>query len=112
MLLQGASGNGPVQGVRLHDGREQRTAAVVLSAEPLGAAPTVFAPGALPPTWAQRLRSLPSSASMLAVHLGFRGELHGLASVNHLHVDGRMLEVVLPSLADPPARRRGIARWS
>jgi hypothetical protein len=40
------------------------------------------------------------------------GGAGGLASVNHLHVDGRMLEVVLPSLADPPARRRGIARWS
>lgn len=107
VLLQGAPDNAAVQGVRLHDGREQRAAAVVLSAEPLGAAQALFAPGALPLDWAQRLRTLPLSASMLAVHLGIRGDLYGLAPVNHLHVDGRVLEVVLPSLVDPSAAPPG-----
>lgn len=107
VLLEGARSRAAVRGVRLHDGRELRAAAVVLSAEPLGASHALFAPGALPPAWARRLYRLPPSASMLAVHLGVRGELHGLAPVNHLRIDGRMLEVVLPSLVDPSAAPPG-----
>lgn len=107
VLLDGAQGRAAVRGVRLHDGRELRAAAVVLGAEPLAAVHTLFAPGALPPAWAQRLRSLPPSASMLTVHLGIRGELHGLAPVNHLHINARRLEVVLPSLVDPSAAPPG-----
>jgi len=106
VLLQGAPGSA-VRGLRLADGRELRAAAVVLNAEPLGAAQALFAPDALPPAWGQRLRTLPASASMLAVHLGIRGDLQGLAPVNHLHVDGRTLEVVLPSLVDPSAAPPG-----
>lgn len=107
VLLQGERGNGAAQGVRLSDGSELRAAAVVLSAELLGAAHTLFAPGALPPAWAQRLRTLETSASMFSVHLGIRGDLQGLAPVNHLHVEGRTLEVVLPSLVDPSAAPPG-----
>ena len=107
VLLQGARGSGVAQGVRLADGSERRAAAVVLNAELLGAAHTLFAPGALPPAWAQRLLTLQTSASMLSVHLGIRGDLRGLAPVNHLYVEGRTLEVVLPSLVDPSAAPPG-----
>lgn len=107
VLLQGKRGSGVAQGVRLADGTERRAAAVVLNAELLGAAHTLFAPSALPPAWAQRLRTLQTSASMLSVHLGIRGDLKGLAPVNHLHVEGRMLELVLPSLVDPSAAPPG-----
>lgn len=107
VLLHGKRGNGIAQGVRLADGTERRAVAVVLNAEPLGAAHTLFAPSALPTAWAQQLRTLQTTASMLSVHLGIRGDLHGLAPVNHLHVDGRMLEVVLPSLVDASAAPSG-----
>jgi len=107
VLMQGRRGKGIAQGVRLADGTERRAAAVVLNAELLGAAHTLFAPGALPLAWAQQLRTLQTSASMLSVHLGIRGDLQGLAPVNHLHLDGRMLEIVLPSLVDPSAAPPG-----
>jgi phytoene dehydrogenase-like protein len=107
VLLQGTRGNGVVQGVRLADGSERRAAAVVLNAELLGAADTLFAPGALPHGWAQQLRALQTSASMFSVHLGIRGDLQGLASVNHLHVEGHRIEMVLPSLVDPSAAPPG-----
>jgi phytoene dehydrogenase-like protein len=101
VLLEGARGTGVAQGVRLADGREMRAAAVVLNAELRGAAQTLFAPGALPPGWARQLRALEPSASMFAVHLGIFGALPGLAPVNHLQLDGRTIELVLPSLVDP-----------
>jgi len=107
VLMQGERGKGVAQGVRLADGTERRAAAVVLNAELLGAMHTLFAPGALPPAWAQQLRTLQTSASMLSVHLGIRGDLQGLAPVNHLHVEGRTLEIVLPSLVDPSAAPPG-----
>jgi phytoene dehydrogenase-like protein len=107
VLMQGRRGDGIAQGVRLADGTERRAAAVVLNAELLGAAHRLFAPGALPPTWAQHLRTLQTSASMLSVHLGIRGDLQGLAPVNHLHLEGRMLEIVLPSVVDPSAAPAG-----
>jgi all-trans-retinol 13,14-reductase len=107
VLLEGTRGRGVAQGVRLADGSERRAAAVVLNAELLGAAHTLFAAGGLPPAWAQQLRSLEPSASMLAVHLGIRGDLPALAPVNHLHVDGRSIELVLPSLVDPSAAPPG-----
>ncbi len=103
VLMQGRRGKGIAQGVRLANGTERRAAAVVLNAELLGAAHALFAPGALPPAWAQQLSRLQTSASMLSVHLGIRGDLQGLVPVNHLHLDGRMLEIVLPSLVDPSA---------
>lgn len=107
VLMQGRRGNSIAQGVRLADGTERRAAAVVLNAELLGAAHTLFAPGAVPPAWAQQLRSLQTSASMLSVHLGIRGELQGLAAVNHVQLEGHMLEIVLPSLVDPSAAPPG-----
>jgi len=107
VLLEGARGSGVAQGVRLANGSERHAAAVVLNAELLGAAHTLFPSGGLPPAWAQQLRSLEPSASMLAVHLGIRGPLAGLAPVNHLHVDGRTIELVLPSLVDPSAAPPG-----
>jgi len=107
VLLQGAPGNAVVQGVRLADGSERRAAAVVLNAELLGAARTLFAPGALPHGWTQQLRTLQTSASMFSVHLGIRGDLQGLAPVNHLHAEGRRIEMVLPSLVDPSAAPPG-----
>ncbi len=107
ILLEGSRGSGVAQGVRLADGSERRAAAVVLNAELLGAAHTLFAAGRLPPAWAQRLRTLQNSASMLSVHLGIRGDLPGLAPVNHLHVEGHTLELVLPSLVDPSAAPSG-----
>lgn len=107
VLMQGARGSGVAQGVRLADGSERRAAAVVLNAELRGAAHALFAPGALPPAWAQRLLTMQTSASMLSVHLGIRGDLRGLAPVNHLYVEGRTLEVVLPSLVDPSAAPPG-----
>ncbi|MBL8328693.1 MAG: NAD(P)/FAD-dependent oxidoreductase [Rubrivivax sp.] len=107
VLLRGARGSGVAQGVRLADGRTVRAAAVVLNAELLGATHALFAPGSLPPAWAQQLHAVEASASMLAVHLGIRGELGDLAPVNHLHVDGRKIELVLPSLVDPTAAPPG-----
>jgi all-trans-retinol 13,14-reductase len=107
LLLDGPRGRGVAQGVRLADGSERRAAAVVLNAELLGAAHTLFPADAPTPAWAQPLRSLEPSASMLAVHLGIRGPLPGLAPVNHLHVDGRTVELVLPSLVDPSAAPPG-----
>ena len=107
VLLQGTHGDGGVQGVRLADGSERRAAAVVLNADLLGAAHALFAPGALPHGWAQQLRTLQASASMFSVHLGIRGDLHGLAPVNHLHAEDRRLEVVLPSVVDPTAAPPG-----
>ncbi len=107
VLMQGRRGKGIAQGVRLANGTERRAAAVVLNAELLGAAHALFAPGALPAAWAQQLSRLQTSASMLSVHLGIRGDLQGLVPVNHLHLDGRMLEIVLPSLVDPSAAPPG-----
>lgn len=107
VLLQGTHGDDVVRGVRLADGSARRAAAVVLNAELLGAADTLFAPGALPHGWAQQLRSLQASASMLSVHLGIRGDLHGRVPVNHLHAEGRRIEVVLPSVVDPSAAPPG-----
>lgn len=107
VLLEGAQGSGVAQGVRLADGSERRAAAVLLNAELLGAAHALIPSGGWPPAWAQQLRSLEPSASMLAVHLGIRGPLPSLAPVNHLHVDGRSIELVLPSLVDPSAAPPG-----
>lgn len=107
VLVQGARGYGVAQGVRLANGSERRAVAVVLNAELLGAAHTLFAAGALPPAWAQRRRRLEISASMLSVHLGIRGDLPRLAPVNHLHVEGHTLDIVLPSLVDPSAAPPG-----
>lgn len=106
LLLEGPRGRGVAQGVRLADGSERRAAAVVLNAELMGAH-TLFPANARPPAWAQQLRNLEPSASMLAVHLGIRGPLPGLTPVNHLHVDGRTIELVLPSLVDPSAAPPG-----
>jgi len=107
VLMHGGRGSGVAQGVRLADGIERRAAAVVLNAELLGAAHMLFTGGVLPAAWAQQLRRVETSASMLAVHLGICGELPGLAPVNHLHVEGRTIELVLPSLVDASAAPPG-----
>jgi all-trans-retinol 13,14-reductase len=107
VLLQGARGKGVAQGVRLADGSPRHSAAVVLNAELLGAAHTLLAPEALGPAWTPQLRRLETTASMMSVHLGIRGELQGLAPVNHLQVEGLAIELVLPSLVDPSAAPPG-----
>jgi all-trans-retinol 13,14-reductase len=99
LMMQGPRGNGVAHGVRLADRSERLAAAVVLNAELLHASHTLLEPHAMPQAWVQQFCRLEPSGSMLAVHLGIRGDLHGIAPVNHLHVDGRT--VVDPSAAPP-----------
>ncbi len=107
VLLDGSRGESAARGVRLADGREVRAAAVVLNADLLEASRALLPDRALPVGFSRQLRALQPTASMFSVHLAIRGKLEGLAPVNHMTIDGQMLEVVLPSLVDPSAAPAG-----
>jgi all-trans-retinol 13,14-reductase len=98
-----------VRAVRLADGQRLPCRAVVMNGDVVALQGLLQPASAVPPALRTELAALRPATSMIAVHLGVRGDPPNFPPVLHVHdADrGRAVEIVLPSLVDGTAAPPG-----